>query len=114
MVESLAFRGMLSAQDDQHLLADLIDVRQLIETSLAEVIVARTTPEAMAKLRPPVFWKERDAIIAQARLWTAKKLNAAYEVLWAAELRCKTAGAPQDLIAADAYRSIARLVGSER
>lgn len=70
--------------------------------------------DAVAKLRPPVFWKERDAVIAQARLWTAKKLNAAYDVLWAAELRCKTAGAPQELIAADAYRSVAKLVGSER
>jgi DNA polymerase-3 subunit delta len=67
--------------------------------------------EAVGKLRPPVFWKERDAVAAQARLWTAKKLNAAYEVLWAAELRSKTAGAPQELIAADAYRSVARLVG---
>jgi DNA polymerase-3 subunit delta len=70
--------------------------------------------DAVAKLRPPVFWKERDAIVAQARLWTTKKLTVAYEILWAAELRCKTAGAPQDLIAADAYRSIAKLVGSER
>ncbi|HET9231563.1 MAG TPA: DNA polymerase III subunit delta [Vitreimonas sp.] len=70
--------------------------------------------DAVAKLRPPVFWKERDAVIAQARLWTAKKLTSAYEVLWAAELRCKSAGAPQDLIAADAYRSIAKLAGGER
>ena len=60
--------------------------------------------DAIAKLRPPVFWKERDAVAAQARLWTAKKLNAAYDVLWIAELRSKTAGAPQELIAADAYR----------
>ncbi len=67
--------------------------------------------DAVAKLRPPVFWKERDAVAAQARLWTQKKLNAAYEVMWAAELRSKTAGAPQHLIAADAYRSVARLVG---
>lgn len=66
--------------------------------------------DAIAKLRPPVFWKERDAVTAQARLWTAKKLNAAFDVMWAAELRCKVAGAPQDLIAADAYRSVARLV----
>jgi DNA polymerase-3 subunit delta len=67
--------------------------------------------DAVAKLRPPVFWKERDAVAAQARLWTAKKLNAAYDVLWAAELRSKTAGAPQELIAADAYRNVAKLVG---
>lgn len=66
--------------------------------------------DAVAKLRPPVFWKERDAVAAQTRLWTAKKLNAAYDVLWAAELRAKTAGAPQDLIAADAYRGVATLV----
>lgn len=66
--------------------------------------------DAVGKLRPPVFWKERDAVAAQARLWSAKKLNAAYEILWAAELRAKTAGAPQDLIAADAYRSVARLL----
>jgi DNA polymerase-3 subunit delta len=67
--------------------------------------------DAVAKLRPPVFWKERDAVAGQARLWTAKKLNAAYDVLWSAELRSKVAGAPQDLIAADAYRGVAKLVG---
>ncbi len=59
-----------------------------------------------------MFWKERDAVAAQARLWTGKKLSAAFDVLWAAELRAKTAGAPQELIAADAYRGVAKLVGS--
>ncbi|HRK65321.1 MAG TPA: hypothetical protein PLN53_13075, partial [Terricaulis sp.] len=68
--------------------------------------------DAVAKMRPPVFWKERDAVAAQARLWTAKKLSAAYDILWSAELRSKTAGAPQELIAADAYRGVAKLVGS--
>jgi DNA polymerase-3 subunit delta len=68
--------------------------------------------DAVAKLRPPVFWKERDAVAAQARLWSARKINAAYDVLWSAELRSKTAGAPQELIAADAFRGVARLVGA--
>jgi DNA polymerase-3 subunit delta len=85
----------------------LRDTRAMIDAGMSAA-------DAVAKLRPPVFWKERDAVVSQARLWTAKKLNAAYETLWAAELRCKTAGAPQHLIAADAYRSIAKLVGSER
>lgn len=67
--------------------------------------------DAIGKLRPPVFWKERDAVAAQARLWNAKKLNAAFDILWGAELRAKTAGAPQELIAADAYRGVAKLVG---
>ncbi len=68
--------------------------------------------DAIGKLRPPVFWKERDAVAAQARLWTGKKLNAAFDILWSAELRSKTAGAPQELIAADAYRGVAKLVGN--
>lgn len=82
----------------------LRDARSLIDAGMSP-------DEAVGKLRPPVFWKERDAVTAQTRLWTARKLNAAYDVLWTAELRAKTAGAPQELIAADAYRSVAKLVG---
>ncbi len=85
-------------------LHQLRDARAMIDSGMSAA-------DAIAKLRPPVFWKEREAVIAQVRLWTARKLNAAYEVLWSAELRCKTAGAPQELIAADAYRGVARLVG---
>jgi DNA polymerase-3 subunit delta len=85
-------------------LHQLRDARALIDTGSSPI-------DAVAKLRPPVFWKERDAVSAQARLWSAKKLGAAYDVLWSAELRSKTAGAPQELIAADAYRSVAKLVG---
>ncbi len=81
----------------------LRDARVLIDAGVG-------ADDAVSKLRPPVFWKERDAVIAQTRLWTAKKINAAYDVLWAAELRSKTAGAPQELIAADAYRGVAKLV----
>lgn len=84
-------------------LQQLRDARAMIDDGASPV-------DAVSKLRPPVFWKERDAVAAQARLWTAKKLNAAFDVMWSAELRCKVAGAPQDLIAADAYRSVARLV----
>ena len=86
-------------------LHQLRDARILIDSGMS-------SDEAIAKLRPPVFWKERDAVASQARLWTSKKLNAAYDVLWTAEMRSKTAGAPQELIAADAYRGVARLVGN--
>lgn len=86
-------------------LHQLRDARALIDAGSSPI-------DAIAKLRPPVFWKERDAVAAQARLWTAKKLNAAYDVLWSAELRSKTAGAPQELIAADAYRGVAKIVGN--
>lgn len=85
-------------------LHQLRDARALMDDGMS-------ASDAVGKLRPPVFWKERDAVANQARLWTAKKLNAAYDVMWSAELRSKTAGAPQELIAADAYRGVAKLVG---
>jgi DNA polymerase-3 subunit delta len=84
-------------------LHQLRDARALMDQGMS-------AEDAIGKLRPPVFWKERDAVASQARLWTARKLNAAYDVMWNAELRSKTAGAPQELIAADAYRSVAKLV----
>src|SRR5687767_5309261 len=69
-------------------LHQLRDARALIDGGMSP-------DEADGKLRPPAFWKERDAVAAQVRLWNAKKLNAAYDLLWTAELRAKTAGAPQ-------------------
>jgi DNA polymerase-3 subunit delta len=108
-VESLAridaLSGISALRALLRRLHQLRDARQLMDQGAS-------AEDAVAKLRPPVFWKERDAVASQARLWTAKKLNAAYEVLWAAELRSKTAGAPQELIAADAYRGVAKLIGA--
>jgi DNA polymerase-3 subunit delta len=107
-VESLAridsLSGVSALRALLRRLHQLRDARALIDAGSSPT-------DAVAKLRPPVFWKERDAVAAQARLWSAKKLNAAYDVLWSAELRSKTAGAPQELIAADAYRGVAKLVG---
>lgn len=41
MVQSLAFRGLLNPKDDQHLLTELVEVRELLETSLASVLATR-------------------------------------------------------------------------
>ena len=81
----------------------LNEARALIDSGVS-------ASDAIAKLRPPVFWKERDAVAGQARMWTSKKLSAAFDILWTAELRAKTAGSPQDLVAADAFRGVAKLV----
>ncbi len=108
-VESLAridgLSGVSALRALLRRLQQLRDARAMIDDGASP-------SDAVARLRPPVFWKERDAVAAQARLWTAKKLNAAFDVMWAAELRSKVAGAPQDLIAADAYRGVAKLVAS--
>jgi DNA polymerase-3 subunit delta len=80
------------------------DARSLMDQGMS-------ASDAVGKLRPPVFWKERDAVAGLARAWTAKKLNAAFDALWHAERRAKNSGMPQDLVAADAFRAVAALVG---
>jgi DNA polymerase-3 subunit delta len=108
-VESLAridaLAGVSALRALLRRLHQLRDARAMIDAGASP-------SDAVAKLRPPMFWKERDAVIALARLWTAKKLASAFDALWTAELRCKVAGAPQELIAADAYRQVAKLVAS--
>ena len=100
-----ALSGVSALRALERRMLALNEARSLIDKGMS-------ASDAVAKLRPPVFWKERDAVAAQARNWTGKKLSAAFDVLWSAELRCKQAGAPQDLIAADAFKSVARLVGA--
>ncbi|MGE0597415.1 MAG: DNA polymerase III subunit delta [Hyphomonadaceae bacterium] len=97
--------GVSALRALQRRMMQLNDARALIDAGASAA-------DAVGKLRPPVFWKERDAVAAQARAWSAKKLAAAFDILWQAELRSKTAGAPQHLIAADAFRAVAKLVGA--
>lgn len=86
----------------------LLEARTLVDT-------AGVSPaDAGDRLKPRVFWKERDAFAGQVRLWTTARLLDALNVLWAAELRAKTAGAPQDMIAAAAYRRVAEIAAAGR
>jgi DNA polymerase-3 subunit delta len=85
--------------------------RRLLRLQEARAAVDRgdSATDAAARLRPPVFWKERDAFAAHLRLWTTARLAAALDVLWRAQVRAMTAAAPQDVIAAEAFRAVATL-----
>jgi DNA polymerase-3 subunit delta len=69
--------------------------------------------EAGDKLRPKVFWSEKEAFAAQLRVWTTRRLLVGLNILWQAEIAAKSAGSPQDLIAADAFRRVAGVVGPQ-
>lgn len=95
-----------------------VSALKALERRMMRLMEARTLveggsqpAEAAQRLRPPVFWKERDAFISQVRTWSLGALAAALDVLWRAQLRAMTAGAPQELIAADAFRAVAGLAG---
>ncbi len=51
LVQSLAFRGLLSSNDDQKVLLDLVEVRQMLEQGLATQIVLAMKGELHSQLR---------------------------------------------------------------
>lgn len=64
--------------------------------------------EAVGKLRPPVFFGERDKFTRELSRWSARKLEMALEILTEAELDCKTTGNPADVICARALLRLAK------
>lgn len=64
--------------------------------------------DALRQLRPPVFFKERDAFVSQVRGWRSARLSAALDYSVRAEADCKKTGAPDFSIAAKACLDICR------
>jgi DNA polymerase-3 subunit delta len=65
----------------------------------AGLVAAGQDPDsAMMRLRPPVFWKQKDAFRAQLRRWPVGRAAQALERLLDAEIACKSsAGAAETL-----------------
>ena len=58
--------------------------------------------EAVNKLRPPVFFGERDRFMGELQRWGSRKIEMALDILLEAEIDCKTTGNPADVICARA------------
>jgi DNA polymerase-3 subunit delta len=73
----------------------------------------RTLPDALAALRPPVFFRAQDAFSRLVRRWTPETVADALLTVTEAEIACKQTGAPQRLIAATALLRIAGSVAAD-
>lgn len=62
--------------------------------------------DSIGKLRPPVFFGEKDRFQMEVSRWSTKKIEQALSILMEAELDCKTTGNPADVICA---RTLLRL-----
>ncbi len=67
----------------------------------------RDEESAMMSLRPPVFWKEKNAFKAQLKRWSPPQLSRALALLLDAEIQCKSSGAPAELITAHCLMRLA-------
>lgn len=70
--------------------------------------------EAMAALRPPVFFKQAERFGAQLRWWTQADIGLALERLIEAEIKCKSTGAPAEAICSRALMTIANAANRRR
>lgn len=64
--------------------------------------------DAVGKLRPPVFFKDKPAFTAQLQRWSLPKLTRALDLVMQAELDCKTTGNPAETLCARLLLSIAK------
>ena len=81
---------------------------QRLYLASARQAAGASAADAIAGLRPPVFFKERDSFIAELRLWRPRRAAAALEALLEAERNAKRTGLPPEAMCRDALFRIAR------
>lgn len=83
--------------------------RHLLRLLEAQTLIAQGTPadKVGGKLKPPVFWKQAQAFQAQLAVWNGRRVLAALEKAWAAEIAAKTQSPTAAMIVIGLYREIA-------
>ncbi len=72
----------------------------------------KTPDQAMAGLRPPVFFRDAPRFKTQLQRWSAARLAQALDILLSAETDCKTTGLPAAAICGRAFMQLARAAGA--
>ncbi len=71
----------------------------------------QSADQAIGAIRPPVFFKVKDAFKHQLSIWTLDRLSTALELLTEAELDSKTTGRPDEAIC---HRALMRICQAAR
>jgi DNA polymerase-3 subunit delta len=83
--------------------------RHFLRLSLARdrVDKGNSARDAVEKLQPPVFWKYKDAMIAQLRRWPQPRIEDALTRLYDAEAAVKRTGTPDVALCAQLFLEMA-------
>jgi DNA polymerase-3 subunit delta len=87
---------------------------QRLHLTGARIAAGAAAEEAMGKLRPPVFFKDKERFGRELRLWPKARAQEALLLLTAAERNAKRTGPPPDAICRDALLRIARSAVEKR
>ena len=77
----------------------IAEARNMVESGM-------DAESAVGKLRPPVFFRTKPAMVAAVSGWNSGRLNTALDRLLRAEIDCKTTGMPAELICARAVLAL--------
>lgn len=87
---------------------------QQLHLAAAELARGRDAEGVLRQMRPPVFWKLKEAFLAQARAWPPAWLGRALTRLLEAEAACKRSGLPDRAVCAEALLALARNAPARR
>jgi DNA polymerase-3 subunit delta len=82
---------------------------QRLHLASGQIAAGKTPQQAMAGLRPPVFFKFTKAFLAQAHGWPVSRLGDALEAVTGAEMDCKTTGMPVEAVCGRALMRVAQM-----
>ena len=90
--------------------------RHFVRLHLAKGMIENgsSPDQALAALRPPVFFKAADRFRRQLSRWPLSRLTTALDLLLEAEQECKTTGYPAQEITSRALMRIAQAAGKNR
>lgn len=107
-LEKFLERAWASSENGIAILRTLQNRLMRLHMARAYVDKGMSPVEACGKLRPPVFYAEKDRFAREVGAWSASKLEQALDILIGAELDCKTTGNPVDVICARALLRLAK------
>lgn len=93
-----------------------VTILRVLQTYFTRLMLTKTRVEkgedieiAMKKLRPEVFWKNKDAFMSQVRVWSLLQLEQAISLLMSVEARCKTTGSAPETLCSRAVLSLSQM-----
>lgn len=111
MLETLLERARVSGENAIAIIRTLQNRMMRIHLARGYMDTGMSAGEAIGKLRPPVFFGERDKFQREVTKWSAPKTEQALGILMEAELACKTTGNPADVICARALLRLTKAAG---
>jgi DNA polymerase-3 subunit delta len=102
-------RSIAAGESAQLVISSLLRYIQRLERVRAAMDNGRTFDDAIRSLRPPVFFKQKDALAAQVRIWTGDQLSRARVRISETQRVARTSGDLEDALAERVLLEVAGL-----